>query len=288
MLNSKIFYSKMERSFVSWAQSVEDIRAAFIVGSRARADHPADEWSDMDIIFFTSEQNYYLNNNEWLNNFGDICTSFVALTEGGDPECLTLFDGGWQVDFVIHTLDEFIHLVKNRIIPNNFYRGVKVLIDKDHVAYNIMPRGNKAPQGNPLSESRFLQSINMFWFIALYTAKQILRNELWVEKVRDSNLKKLLLQMIEWHEKTINGIEYDTWHEGRFICEWASKETQAELQNSFGQFNRTDSWKALIATINLFKRLSHDISEKKNFSYPYDLEKSVYDWINQKNKSIEL
>lgn len=40
----------MERKFISWAQTVEDIKAAFIVGSRARKDHPADEWSDMDIL----------------------------------------------------------------------------------------------------------------------------------------------------------------------------------------------------------------------------------------------
>lgn len=97
-------------------------------------------------------------------------------------------------------------------------------------------------------------------------------------------MKQVLLQVIEWHEKTVNGIEYDTWHTGRFLSEWASKETQAELQNSFGHFDRNDSWKALMTTITLFKRLSHEISEKMNFSYPYDLEKSVYEWINQKNE----
>ncbi len=287
MLNSKMFYENMESNFVSWAQTVEDIRAAFIVGSRARKDHPADEWSDMDIIFFTSRQNYYLTNSEWLNNFGDVCTSFVAQTDGGDPECLTLFEGGWQVDFVIHTVDNLNQIVKNKIIPNNFYRGVKVLIDKDHIAHNIIPQNNKAPQGMPLSEERFLQTINMFWFVALYSAKQILRNELWVVKVRDGNLKELLLQMIEWHEKTVNGMEYDTWHAGRFLCEWASKETQEELQNSFGHFDRNDSWKALKATITLFKRLSREISDKKKFSYPYDLENSVYQWIDQRNECME-
>ncbi|HZK26893.1 MAG TPA: aminoglycoside 6-adenylyltransferase [Thermoclostridium sp.] len=286
MPNSKRFYEQIEKKFVSWAQTVEDIRAAFIVGSRARNDHPADEWSDMDIIFYTSKQNYYLSNNKWLNNIGDICTSFVSQTGGGEPEYLTLFNGGWQVDFVIHSLDNLGYIVKNKITPNNFYRGVKVLIDKDHIANDIIPKYNRAPQGNPLSEDKFLQSINMFWFVALYTAKQILRNELWMVKVRDGNMKQLLLQMIEWHEKAINGNEYDTWHAGRFLCEWANKETQIELQNSFGHFDRIDSWKALMATINLFKRLSHEISRIMNFSYPYDLEKSVYDWIEQKSECI--
>lgn len=73
MLDSEVFYEKIERKFVSWVQTVDDIRAAFIIGSRARKDHPADEWSDMDIIFFTSKQSDYLSNKEWLNNMGDLC-----------------------------------------------------------------------------------------------------------------------------------------------------------------------------------------------------------------------
>lgn len=287
MSDSKIFYEKLEQNFASWAQTVEDIRAAFIVGSRARKDHPADEWSDMDIVLYTSEQNYYLSNQEWLNNFGDICTAFVSETAGGDPECLTLFQGGWQVDFVIHTLDNLKLMVKNKIIPKNFYRGVKVLIDKDNIAEYIMPQYNSAPQDNPLTEDEFLQTVNMFWFLALYTAKQILRNELWVVKLRDSNLKQLLLQVIEWHEKAVNGDDYDTWHAGRFLCEWAGKETQIELHNSFGHFDRIDSWKALIATINLFRRLSHEVAEIKKFTYPYALEKCVYEWIDQRKETIK-
>ncbi len=283
---SNIFYEKIERNFVSWAQTIEDIRAAFIVGSQARNDHPADEWSDLDIIFFTSKQNYYLSSNEWLKNLGDIWTSFVSQTAGGDPECLTLFDGGWQVDFVIHSLENLNQIVENKIIPNNFYRGVKVIIDKDHVANTIMPQQNKAPQGITLSEDMFIQSTNMFWFIALNMAKQILRNDLWVVKVRDGNMKELLLQMIEWHEKTVNGTEYDTWHAGRFICEWASEETQVELWNSFGHFDRSESWKALMSTINLFKRLSHDTSQRMNFLYPYDLERNISNWIIQNSNLI--
>lgn len=276
-----MFYDKLERNFVSWAQTVEDIRAAFIVGSRARNDHPADEWSDMDIIFFTSKQKYYLSDKEWLKNFGDVWISLVSQTAGGDPECLTLFDGGWQVDFVIHSIDNLKQNVENKIVPNNFYRGVKVIIDKDDIAKSIMPKCFRAPQEAALSEDVFIQSVNMFWFLALYLAKQILRNDLWIVKVRDGNIKELLLQMMEWHEKVVNGTEYDTWHAGRFVCEWVSEETQTELRNSFGHFDRIDSWKALISTITLFKRLSHVVSQKMNFLYPYDLENNVSDWINQ-------
>lgn len=286
MLESNRFYERLENNFISWAQTVEEIRAAFIVGSRARNDHPADKWSDLDIIFFTSKPNDYLFNNEWLKNFGNVWTSFVSETAGGDPECLALFDGGRQVDFVIHSLADLKQIVKNKIVPDNFYRGVRVILDKDHVAKAIMPQQIKAPQKAALSESDFLKTVNLFWFVALYMAKQILRNELWVVKIRDGTIKELLLQMIEWHEKAENGNEYDTWHAGRFLCEWASKETLAELQTSFGHFDRRDSWKALKATITLFQRLSHNISQTMNFSYPYDLERNVLNWITQNSHLI--
>ena len=34
---------QIEQRFAAWAQTQPDIRAAMVVGSRARTDHPADE-----------------------------------------------------------------------------------------------------------------------------------------------------------------------------------------------------------------------------------------------------
>lgn len=51
MMKSEDFYKNFERDFTSWAKSTDDIRAAFIVGSRARVDHPADEWADWTLFY---------------------------------------------------------------------------------------------------------------------------------------------------------------------------------------------------------------------------------------------
>lgn len=281
MSEAKAFYEKFKQTFVSWAQSTDDIRAAFMVGSRARKDHVADEWSDMDIIMYTRNPEKYLAKQDWLKELGDVRTSFVYQTAGGDPECLTLFEDGRQVDFVVHGMDKLEYIVQNRITPDNFYRGVKVLVDKEHIADCILPDGVYAPEeGNRVTEEAFQTAVNMFWFVALYTAKQILRNELWVVKERDHDMKGLLLQMTEWHEKTVHGEDYDTWHAGRFLYEWAGKETLDELKNTFGHYNKEDSWKALSATISLFQRLSHDVAQRKKFDYPDELEHCVMEWIH--------
>jgi predicted nucleotidyltransferase len=43
-------YEKLLTRLVKWAQTEDNIRTVIVVGSRARVDdHPADEWSDMDV-----------------------------------------------------------------------------------------------------------------------------------------------------------------------------------------------------------------------------------------------
>jgi hypothetical protein len=50
---SKIVYSYEDLigRFCKWAEIRSDIRAAILLGSGARIDHSADEWSDLDIVF---------------------------------------------------------------------------------------------------------------------------------------------------------------------------------------------------------------------------------------------
>ena len=42
-------YAILIESFTTWAAYEDNVRTAVIIGSRARSDHPADEWSDLDI-----------------------------------------------------------------------------------------------------------------------------------------------------------------------------------------------------------------------------------------------
>lgn len=280
------FYSSFEEKFKNWAKETDNIQAAFIIGSRARMDHPADEWSDMDIVLYTYNHEYYIEHSDWLKPFGNIISSFAFMTAGKDMERLTLFEGGWQVDFVIQPYEVLKKMSEKRTIPQNFLRGVKVIVDKEQISSKILPDKFTAPLYTPVSEEIFLNTVQMFWFGVMYVAKQILRNELWVVKTRDIELKNLLLQMIEWHERAKNGNDYDTWHAGRFIYQWADSETYKGLFKAFGHFDKIDSWNALLNSASLFKRLSKELSEKLGFKHSPELENHVYSWIYSQTNLI--
>ena len=284
-MKSGIFYEKFEKDFTTWANATDDIRAAFIVGSRSRVDHPADEWSDMDILLYANNNNFYLNNTDWLKKLGNIWVTFTYQTSIGEPERLTLFEGGYQVDIVFLSSSSLYQMVEDRITPENFRRGVRVLVDKDDTARYIVPLDFKPVSTPPIDENAFVQVVNMFFFSSLYIAKQIVRGELWTAKIRENELRVLLLQMMEWHAKALNGDDYDVWHGGRFLHEWADQKTLRELKSTFAQFEKADSLRGLLASMSLFRRISVETANKLKLDYPMDTDYHITNWISENIES---
>jgi len=54
-----IAYEQLIDRFVRWAHTDDNLRAAGIVGSRARIDHPADGWSDLDVLLVATDPRPY-------------------------------------------------------------------------------------------------------------------------------------------------------------------------------------------------------------------------------------
>lgn len=93
-------YKQLLERFSSWAQGEENIRAAFVFGSRAREDRPADEWSDLDLLFLAERPQIYMEATDWLLHIGNPWLSFLERTPDGGFERRVLFEGGLDVDFV--------------------------------------------------------------------------------------------------------------------------------------------------------------------------------------------
>jgi aminoglycoside 6-adenylyltransferase len=79
----------------------------------------------------------------------------------------------------------------------------------------------------------FTLVVNSFWHDAVYVARQIRRRNLWAANLRNAKMKEIvLLRMLEWHARAVNGWDYDTWHNGYFLSEWTSPQTWDELQGT--------------------------------------------------------
>ena len=160
-----------------------------------------------------------------------------------------------------HSFETLERIAAQGIVPENFNRGVRVLTDKDGLSGRILPKSFSVPKSRPVAREQFSTDVQMFWFLAVYIAKQILRGDLWVAKARDADLKALLLRMIEWRERAARGADTDTWHAGRFLREWASPGVYELLfRDVRGALTGQIAGDALVKTCALYRALSRDVA----------------------------
>lgn len=281
MANHNEEYNKLINSFMSWANKNDDIRAAVIVGSRARINEPADEWADLDVTIFSTIPEKYLDSTDWLKNMGNYWITFIEDDALGlTKERRVLYEGGLDVDYVFYPDSVIDDLFENPEVNGIIARGLRVLIDKDN-KFVKLDKLNKADKAQfKVSEHELLNSINDFWFHAVRATKKILRGELWIAKSNiDSYMKNSLLNLVEIHAKVNNGIDYDTWHNGRYLEKWADPRIIEGLKNSFSYYEKKDIERALIETMNLHRWIAKEICDKLNLVYPNVADEKASEWI---------
>ena len=266
-------YDNLAQRFVNWAQSEADLRAAMIIGSRSREDHPADEWADLDIVIFTSTPQRYIGSVEWLDNIDPPWLTFIESTPDGGWERRALFAPGLDVDFAIipaQYLDSLLNTTLPPMWVDIFRRGARILLDKDGAVAQLMQKPSPdAPLFQIPTETEFLNLVNDFWYHAVWTVKHLRRGELWWAKSGcDDRLKSLLRQVLEWHAHALKGPAYDTWMRGRFLEEWADPRALNELPAIFAHYDRQDIARATQRTMDLFRWLAIVVSQKWGFAYP--------------------
>ena len=296
-------YEQLITRFIIWAEQQPDVRAAFVVGSRARSICPADQWSDMDIVMISSDPGRYLLSDKWLWEIGEPQVTFLERTGSGDEiERRVLFTGGLDVDIPVTSvrqmrlLNLFLGLHHRfpsllRLIPRArcqgimaeismlgdiVNRGIRVLLDKDGLLQNLPLTTTVYMPPSPPTGSDYLQNVNDFWYHAVWTAKKLRRGELWTAKsCCDRYMKNLLLGMLEWHTRAHHGWDFDTWHNGRFLEQWADPRAVKELETVFATYDEADVWRALVATMDLFRWVGQETAEKLNFAYPIPADEYV-------------
>jgi aminoglycoside 6-adenylyltransferase len=275
---SSNLYSQLEQRFVEWTLTQSAIQAVIVIGSRARSDHPADEWSDLDLVVFTVDTTAYLNDAMWLEAFGHVRVAVSSSFGKSDREWLALYNDGSKLDVAFlsigptttPTLQEMLDAFPYPVVLQH---GVRVLLDKTGAPAELRVPKIAAPQ--PPTQAAFTALINRMLLDALKTAKFIRRNDLWrAKQMCDGDLKQQLLVMLEWHAMT-GGHNRDVWYDGRFLDEWADLKTLAALPDTFAAYHVADLQRALLATLDLFRRLAQEVAAQLGYAYPVETHRFV-------------
>ena len=258
---------------VSWAQTDGGVQACLLLGSRARSDRPADEWSDTDLILVLDDPDGFLADPAWPSRFGSVAITFLEETMLSLRERRVLYADGTDLDVLPMTPEQMAHHLDDRHALLALGRGHRVLVDKIGVFAGLDDRIARAQTtaasrpGTP-APAEFSNLVNDFWYHAVWTARKLRRGEMWVAlSCLDSHMKRLLLRVIEWRADLV-GASADHWFEGRFLEQWAESSTLASLRDAFAHYDPADVARALDVTMELFGRLANDLAVRLELPYP--------------------
>jgi aminoglycoside 6-adenylyltransferase len=273
---------------VAWAQHDENVLALILTGSSARVDEHLDEFSDLDIEVVARDPSVLASSDEWFRAFGEVWV-VQAFDEGQEePSRLVFYEKGAKVDFTLAGVERVQTIVETRTLDSLYERGYRVLLDKAGITVDLPEPSGAFPIKARPDQREFLAVVSEFWFEATHIPRYLLREDLWVVKFRDWTMKEQLLTMLEWHASAAGMTPRDVWHIGSHMRDWVDADTWRHLHEVFGRFDRLDGWRALLATISLFRRLAQETAQACGLIYPQEIDDKITAYIFSFERRIQV
>jgi aminoglycoside 6-adenylyltransferase len=280
-------YAELEAAVLAWAVRTPDLELALVVGSRARSQPPADEWSDLDLILFFEDPRPWTGDPTWLEAFGEIELIYSDATRAGDVEWLLLYASGLKADFMVARFPPQVKDAAGReqyLLGGPFAGvlafGVRLLADKRAEFADLPGKVSKAGDAALPDERGYSASLQRFWMDCTRAAKFLRRGDVWRAKMLcDCRMKQEMLTMLEWLALAGGASSGQVWYEGRNLPDWAEARALEALPDTFGRYEGADLWRALEASMRLFNRLARECGLRLGYDYPEGLEGRILERV---------
>ena len=246
-------------AIAEWAAARADVHAAVVLGSQARENLPADEWSDLDVDVVVDDSARAAEDVGWLRDLGPPLVTFVEQTPLGHRRRV-LYETGEELDLTFLPLAVVDRLESSSDYATLLARGFRVLTDEIGLEERLRAHAERAVRPASPTRRDFDHVTADFWYHAIWTAKKLRRGEVFTARAcLYGHLRTCLVTLLEWHARS-NEPDLDTWHEGRHLERWADPAAVALLaseQNDPGDLART-----LWETIGLWARLEEETAAR--------------------------
>jgi len=271
-------YQTLCRRIVEWAKDQPTIQAVLLIGSRARLDHPADLWSDLDLLIFANDLQPYTDS-AWLPEIGDVLLHILDSTGRGDPEWIVVFSDGLKADFAFVQIPEYLinhkvsiqsPLVMTEEYHEIYGRGSICLMDRYNPAVENQLIAFQISRPEIPSQEQISDFIQRLLIEALRTAKFIRRKDVWrATKSCNILVQHHLLTLVEWQARATRGLDIDTWYEGRFLEDWAAAWFIDMLPGLSAGFDLQQLHRSLQNSLQCAERLALEIATALDLEFPH-------------------
>jgi aminoglycoside 6-adenylyltransferase len=271
------------QKIVEWAKTQPEIKGLILTSSRAGASE-IDEFSDYDIMVLTNTAEKYLISDNWIKEINPV---WVYQKESFNckqnliPTRLVIFEGNIKVDFSFWPVDIINSFIQDGL-SDDMNMGYVVLLDKDGLCEKFPKASGSGFIEKKPTNDEFLTFIYNFWFEVLGVAKYIKRNDMFFAKSIDNGIvKEILLKMVIWNLQSKNDWKVKTHSEGKKMYSWLDDETIETIGSAYSGFNRNESWKSLLNTIEIFRKISKETAYALDYLYPDNVDENISRYIEK-------
>jgi len=253
------------------AKKDDRIRAVFMNGSRANPNAKKDIFQDYDIVYVVRDVLSFLEEENWIQVFGDI----LIMQE---PDKLDRMRG-YETDFVNHytylmqfTDGNRIDLTLQSVEHMNQHFGSEkmtvVLLDKDQCLKKITKASDSDYYVKRPTYGEFYSCCNEFWWVAPYVAKGLWRDEiLFANEAMNAHVRKELLTMLGWYVGCKNNFGVSVGKSYKYLREFINADIWERLLLTYAMENREKAWKSLFICCELFEEIAGKVGIELGYTY---------------------
>ena len=252
------------------AREDERIRAVILNGSRADPNVQRDIFQDYDIVYVVTEMAPFLHNLEWIRRFGEMMILQLPDEMEGEQDTpricyayLMQFADGNRIDLTIYPLAR---------LPEMECDSLSVLLlDKDGVVEPYPPPSESDYLPQPPTARQFFDRCNEFWWLSLYVAKALWRDEiLHAKQLLDENLREQLMACLVWYFGTKTEFAVSTGKAGKHFKQYLDPTLWELLLSTYADADPEQTWDALLAMGELFRTVAVAVANEFRYEYPYE------------------
>ncbi|MDR0267821.1 aminoglycoside 6-adenylyltransferase [Paenibacillus sp.] len=267
---------EMMNMILNYAKNDERVRAVGMNGSRTNPTVPKDMFQDYDIVFLVTDMDSFIADKHWMDCFG---SRIIMQTPedmvlfppelGGNFSYLMLFSDGNRIDLTLSPIEK----------KENWNNGDKlsiVLLDKDHALPDLPAPTDQDYWVKRPSSAIYADCCNEFWWVSTYVAKGLWRQEItYALDHLNMFVRPMLIKMLEWKVGIDTDFALSTGKSGKYLEKYLPKQKWVALMSTYPEGSYEDVWRALFATLDLFRSTAKEVAERLNYEYPLNDDRNV-------------
>ncbi|PTM59900.1 aminoglycoside 6-adenylyltransferase [Desmospora activa] len=265
---------------LQFAKRDPNIRCVVMNGSRTNPNAPKDFMQDYDVDFYLADvKNHpYNTDRAWIDGFGDrVVVQYEYFEEDGSSIFMMQFQDSVRIDLSFKDVKSIREVFDDSLS--------KVLLDKDNLNLELPEPSDRSYLVK--QPSKYLWDLHMveLWWLQVYIAKELWRDELpRVKNLYDYYFMESLQYLLEWHV----GVNYD-WNvnvgsSGKWLKRFLEPDIYEEYLSLYCGADPEEQWEKLFQAGAFIRKVGVPLAERLGFDYPLEDERRVAAYIEKIRK----